>query len=190
MRRLAFVALLVAGPAAAASTEELRSARPDLFHTETGFRISEQAAETPDDIPGSRRVEAGEVRRMAEDGALLIDVGGAAEQRYDELDGSWPVNGDHMSIPGSTWLPEIGRGTLTEDMEAYLEENVERLTEGDRSRSIVVFCIADCWMSWNATQRLVTMGYTDVVWFADGSDGWTAAGGELAPIKPVPVTVD
>jgi rhodanese-related sulfurtransferase len=31
-------------------------------------------------------------------------------------------------------------------------------------------------MSWNAAKRAMTLGYTDVAWYRDGTDGWTAKG--------------
>ena len=173
-----------------ASTEAHRTKRPDLFHAQTGLRIARQRAPTPDDVPGAVRVSAKQTRDIAGTGAILLDVGAAAQSRYDDLDGTWLVRGQHQSLPGATWLPETGRGILTPEMQSYLRSNIERLIEGDASAPIVVFCIADCWMSWNATQRLTAMGYTSVHWFAEGIDGWLDEGWELAPVDPVPVKVD
>ena len=177
-------------PAIAASSEEHRTKRPELFHPETGLRISRQRAPTPEDVPGANRVTAAEVRAMARTGAVLLDVGAAVQSRYDELDGTWLIREQHETLPGAVWLPEVGRGTLSPEMQTYLETNVAWLTDDDPVRQIVVFCIADCWMSWNATQRLTGLGYQYVHWFAEGIDGWLDAGWQLAPVDPVPVRVD
>jgi len=53
-------------------------------------------------------------------------------------------------------------------------------------RTLIVFCLADCWMSWNAAWRLSRAGYRDVRWFAEGADGWRDLGRPLAPMIPFP----
>ena len=171
--------------------EQIMARRPDLFDPATGYRIDRQRAPTPDDIPPpSRPVEAAEVESLAARGALLLDVYGARQSRYDELDGTWLTDGSHRSLPGAVWLPETGRGALSPEIDAYLRDNLERLTAGDKSRTIVVFCVADCWMSWNAARRIAALGYGDVNWFRHGTDGWEESGRPLVPVTPVPVNVD
>lgn len=191
---LAVAAAHVAALPSVAAAQDWKSkveARPELFHPETGYRIARQRAPTPLDIPPpAEAVDAAEARRLIEAGAVAIDVNAASRSRYDELDGSWLVNGVHESLPGATWLPETGRGTLTAEMEAYLRRNLDRLTGGDLDRAVVVFCIADCWMSWNAAQRIAAMGWRRVRWFRLGVDGWLDAGWPLVPVSPVPVEVD
>ena len=184
-------ALLAAGAAEARSWQEMRAERPELFHPETGYRIDRQRAPTPEDVPPPAAVvDAAEARALIEGGALALDVSAAAQSRYDELDGTWLVREPRMSLPGAVWLPETGRGTLSEEMRAYLAGNLARLTGGDRRRPIVVFCVADCWMSWNAARRIAALGYERVLWFRLGTDGWLDAGWPLAPVEPVPVAVD
>jgi len=189
---IAFAALVALYPLANAATfSELQAAHPDLFDADTGFRIAEQRAETPEDIPPpSVPVDANKAQQILESGALAIDVLGAAEQRYDELDGSWPVNTPRLSLPGATWLPEVGRGSLTDIMQHYFEDNLQELTDGDKARQLLFFCVDNCWMSWNAAQRAASMGYSEVYWFREGTDGWTALDLPLEPVDPVPVNVD
>lgn len=190
MIRLLVAAALLAAPAAMAdSTAEHRERRPELFHPDTGLRIARQRAPTPDDVPGARRIDAAEVARLAASGAVLLDVAAASQSRFDELDGTWLVSEPHLSIPGATWLPETGRGALSPEMQRYLQTNLERLTTA-RDQPIVVFCIADCWMSWNAVQRITALGYSNALWFAEGTSGWLDAGHDLVPVDPVPVDVD
>jgi PQQ-dependent catabolism-associated CXXCW motif protein len=189
---IAAIALVLSGaPARAASYEALRAAKPDMFAATTGLRIDRQRAPTPDDIPPpARRADAGKARQLIADSAIAIDVLGAAQSRYDELDGTWLVNSQRQSLPGAIWLPEVGRGTLTDEMRAYFQDNLARLSEGDKTRPLLIFCVADCWMSWNAAQRAATFGYTNVHWFREGTDGWRDMGWELEPVDPVPVNVD
>ena len=181
-------AMLFCGVASAADIATLRARDPHLFHEQTGFRIERQRAPTPDDIPPPAQfVDATGARAAIEAGAVAVDVFGAPQSRYDELDGTWLVRGPRDSLPGAVWLPEVGRGVLTDDMQGYLETNLARLTGGDVSRPLVIFCVADCWMSWNAAQRVADLGYREVLWFRLGTDGWLDEGWDLAPVEPVPV---
>ncbi|WP_126718429.1 hypothetical protein [Sphingomonas ginkgonis] len=49
---------------------------------------------------------------------------------------------------------------------------------------LVVFCRADCWMSWNAAKRLRAWGFGDVRWYPAGSDGWAEMGRPLVAVRP------
>jgi len=174
----------------AASFEELREKRPDLFHENSGLRIDRYRAPTPDNVPGAERVDAKAAKRLIEKGALAIDVFGAPQSRFDELDGTWMVSKQRLSIPGTVWLPEVGRGSNNETIQAYFAQHLTRLSGGDKSCPIVLFCIADCWMSWNAVQRATALGYKNVYWLAEGTDGWLDEGWSLTPVDPVPVDVE
>ena len=42
-------------------------------------------------------------------------------------------------------------------------------------------------MSWNAAKRaIVELGYQDVFWYPDGSDGWEALGFDLERVDAEP----
>ena len=169
----------------------VQEGRPDLCHPETGLRISRHRAPTPQDIPPPASVV--NIQQAAEalaSGAIAIDVSGALQSRYDEFEGTWLIQGARDSLPGAVWLPEVGRGVLEQEMGFYLESNLDRLTASDREKMILVFCNADCWMSWNAAQRIANLGYSKVLWFPEGVDGWLDAGRTLRPVLPVPVDVD
>jgi PQQ-dependent catabolism-associated CXXCW motif protein len=90
------------------------------------------------------------------------------------------------NIPGSIWLPDTGYGELPPPVEDYLRRNVESITGGDRTRLLVVYCLRDCWMSWNAAKRIVAMGYTNVAWYPEGTDGWTEVLLPVADAQPAP----
>jgi PQQ-dependent catabolism-associated CXXCW motif protein len=51
---------------------------------------------------------------------------------------------------------------------------------------VVIYCLANCWMSWNAAKRASALGYSNVVWFPEGTDGWLAAGLPLQDAEPEP----
>ncbi len=115
-------------PAKAASSAEMREKRPGLFNAETGLRTDRYRAPVPDDVPGAIRVDARAARALFEKGALAIDVFAALQSRFDELDGTWLVSGQRLSIPDAVWLPEVGRGSFDKTIQDYFAQNLERLT--------------------------------------------------------------
>jgi PQQ-dependent catabolism-associated CXXCW motif protein len=86
-------------------------------------------------------------------------------------------------IPGSEWLPDVGRGVLTDALDAWFRANLVRISGGDRAVILVFYCRADCWMSWNAAKRALAWGYIGARWYRDGTDGWESAGLPTAEAK-------
>jgi PQQ-dependent catabolism-associated CXXCW motif protein len=89
-------------------------------------------------------------------------------------------------VPGSIWLPDTGYGALAPVMEEYFERGLQQSTGGNPDRALVFYCLANCWMSWNAAKRAVALGYTHVAWYPDGTDGWTEHHLPLEARTPVP----
>ncbi len=84
-------------------------------------------------------------------------------------------------------MPNVGYGELSAEFELYFRDNLARLTGNDRSRPLVFYCEADCWMSWNAAKRALAYGYDMVIWYPEGTEGWRAAGLPLEAAEPVPM---
>ena len=171
--------ILLAGKLALAARAE--PAEPD------GFRMDDYRAPTPATVAGGVALDTPSAQRLWEQGdAVWIDVL-AAPQRPPNLPPSalWmPV--PRRDIPGSLWLPDIGRGAIGAELEAYFRAQLERATEGRRDAPVVFYCLTDCWMSWNAAKRAAGWGYTRVYWYRDGTDGWEAAKLPLEQGEPVP----
>jgi len=91
----------------------------------------------------------------------------------------------HRDIPGSLWLPDVGRGALSLALEGFFQRALEAATDGDKDAEIVFYCLADCWMSWNATKRAASWGYTRLYWYREGTDGWEAAKLPIEDREPV-----
>jgi PQQ-dependent catabolism-associated CXXCW motif protein len=89
-------------------------------------------------------------------------------------------------VPGSIWLPDTGYGALAPAMQQYFERGLQQAAGGNRDRALVFYCLANCWMSWNAAKRAVALGYTHVAWYPDGTDGWTEHHLPLEARAPVP----
>jgi PQQ-dependent catabolism-associated CXXCW motif protein len=91
-----------------------------------------------------------------------------------------------FNIPGSIWLPDTGYGQLAPSTEDYLRKGLTQATEGNKSALIVIYCQADCWMSWNAAKRALSLGYSNVGWYPEGTDGWTFDNLPTQESQPLP----
>lgn len=152
------------------------------------YRTSEFRAAVPCSLDGATVVTTEALQVLLDHGdPLLIDVFPAPRAPKivrDSEDHLWlpPIRD---SLPGTVWLPNVGLGVLPVEEENYFRANLERFTGGDRTRTIVFFCLSDCWMSWNAARRALDWSYSSIVWYPDGTDGWQAAGLELTEVSPV-----
>lgn len=164
------------------------AASPDLFDHVTGYRTSRYQAAVPETPPAGQRVWIDDIDRLLrEERAVLLDVSPIHGAGYDKHTGAWLLSRPHETLPGATWLPEVGRGDVEPLLERYFSRHLARLTEGDKARPVIIFCHADCWMSWNAMKRAAGFGYTALKWFPEGTDGWRDFDRALEPASPVPV---
>jgi PQQ-dependent catabolism-associated CXXCW motif protein len=175
MRWLLPALLMMAAPA---------SAQEPLFNAD-GYRIAHYRGPTRQPPEGVGRIAPAAAAQLRPGiDALFIDVL-PAEGAVRESDGRWRLARPHETIPGAHWFPESGRGDLAPGIERWFLDGVARLSHGKRDRPLVVFCLADCWMSWNAARRLRAHGYTKIWWLAEGTDGWRDLKRPLAPATPV-----
>ncbi|UVO49282.1 rhodanese [Sphingomonas sp. SUN019] len=157
----------------------------EVFDPATGYRIAQYRGVVPAAPPGVPRVDARAVADLVDRGdAILIDVVPAEGGVRDPATGDWRLARSAVSIPGATWFPEAGRGQPDPAIARGFADGVARLRRDHPSGAIVVFCLSDCWMGWNAAWRLSRAGYRRVLWFADGADGWRDIGRPLVPVIP------
>jgi len=93
----------------------------------------------------------------------------------------------HKNIPGSHWIANVGFGVLSPELQSYFQRSLARLTNDNKAAAILFYCLADCWMSWNAAKRALALGYKTVFWYPEGTDGWAAFGGRLERSEPLPM---
>jgi PQQ-dependent catabolism-associated CXXCW motif protein len=141
-----------------------------------GYRTEDYRAPTPATLNGARVVTTAEAEQIWKaGGAIFLDVLPHPPRPANLSPGTIWREKPRRNIPGSSWLPDIGYGALAPVTENYLRTNLARVTGGDQTKALVVYCLRDCWMSWNAAKRILAMGYTNVVWYPDGTDGWGEA---------------
>lgn len=184
---LALAALLALAFAGGAS-RLIAEAAPQHIDPATGFRIERYQAAVPETPPAGERIWIDAIDRLlTQERALLIDVSPITGAGYDPQTGAWRSIKPHLTLPGAVWLPEVGRGVIDANLTAFLQNQLKRLTGGDTARAIIIFCSADCWMSWNAMKRIAALGYTRLYWFPEGTDGWRDWERQLVPAAPVPI---
>jgi PQQ-dependent catabolism-associated CXXCW motif protein len=177
---MAIIGLLQVSPTlAGASPSEQPGAIPlsAIAAEPDGYRMDDYNAATPATIKGGTVLTTSELNALrSEGGAIPIDVL-PQQSRPESLPATtlW-IEKPHHSIPGSAWLPGVGRGALSPGVEAYFRDALARLTADDPNRRLVFYCHVQCWMSWNAAKRAIGYGYRHVYWYRDGIEGWTAAG--------------
>ena len=174
-RALALACALLAGAAQAQDVPE-----PD------GYRTSEYRTPTPATLRGARVVTTVEAEALwkAKD-AIFVDVMPHAPRPANLPAGTIWRDQPRSNIPGSIWLPDTGYGELAAATEDYLRRNLARATAGNPAKLLVIYCLRDCWMSWNAAKRALEMGYRNVAWYPEGTDGWADADLPLEPATPV-----
>lgn len=150
----------------------------------SGYRMQDYRAATPATLAGARVVTTVEAAALWKAGAAFVDVLPHAPRPANLPAGTIWNEKPRMDIRGSIWLPDTGYGALAPVTEKYLSDGLAKVTRGDRTRWLVIYCMKNCWMSWNAAKRALSMGYRNVAWYPDGADGWQAAKLPLQQAKP------
>lgn len=153
-----------------------------------GFRMDDYQAPTPSTLRGARVVDTGAMRELvAAGGAVLIDVLPAPRRPEAMRPGTPWLPVPHRAIPGSRWLPTVGLGVITVAAERQLADVLAEATGGRRDTPIAFYCKPECWVSWNAARRAVALGWSNVIWYPEGIEGWTAAGLPTEIVEPAPL---
>ncbi|MCP3869291.1 MAG: PQQ-dependent catabolism-associated CXXCW motif protein [Gammaproteobacteria bacterium] len=163
---------------------------PNLFSGE-GYRLDNFRAPVPSSFPGGITVDTQRARMLIEQqSALPIDVLPRPPEPGNRPKGSLWLPLVRFNIPGSVWLPNVGFGRLSDEIERYFREGLERVTAHNHDRKIIFYCLADCWMSWNAARRAVEYGYMSVYWYPQGTTGWEDADLPVERSLPLPPGLD
>ena len=153
----------------------------------SSYRMEDFRSPVPTTLRGARVLtEDAAADLWNKNAAIFIDVYPQAPKPPNLPAGTFWREPVHRSIEGAQWLPNVGYGALSSTMDEYFRQRLEALSKGKRDAALVFFCLKDCWMSWNAAKRALEYGYTNVMWFRDGTDGWQQLGYPLAEVKKLP----
>ncbi len=179
--------LAPAPPAEAAHTRKSTLQSQAVVPEPDGYRMGAYRAPVPATLAGGTVVSVEQVEKMIGSGEVIpIDVLPRPPRPKGLPEGTIWRPRPRYNIPGSVWLPNTGYGALSEQTEIYFRDNLASLTGGDKTRKILIYCLADCWMSWNAAKRAISYGYTGVYWFPEGTDAWAAWNLPTRKSEPVP----
>jgi PQQ-dependent catabolism-associated CXXCW motif protein len=143
----------------------------------SGYRMEDYRSATPATLQGAHVLSTAEAQAEWEKhDAAFIDVLPRPPRPAGLPAGTLWHPKERDDIPGSVWLPDTGYGALAPVMADYFERGLQQATGGRRDRPLVFYCLANCWMSWNAAKRALSLGYSRVAWYPDGTDGWAGQG--------------
>lgn len=173
---VALVTIILAGRAQAAEVSE-----------PAGYRVENYRAATPITLRGGQVVTTEEAEKIwRSHSASFVDVLPRPPRPKTLPEGTVWHDKPRLDIPGSIWLPDTGYGELAPSMADYFASGLRKVSGGDKTRLLVLYCLEDCWMSWNAAKRALALGYANIAWYRDGTDGWSAAGLPLESATPEP----
>jgi PQQ-dependent catabolism-associated CXXCW motif protein len=151
-----------------------------------GYQMDDYRGAVPATLSGAAVIDTEAAARLwREKSALFVDVF-PRPPRPKLPPGTIFREKPRRSIPGSIWLVDVGYGALTPEMNAYFENGLRQATGGNKAKRLVFFCLANCWMSWNAAKRALSYGYSNVIWYPEGTDGWADFDLPLQLIEPMP----
>ena len=152
-----------------------------------GYRTENYRAPVPATLAGGSALTTEEAEAIWRAKAgVFIDVLPRAPKPQNLPEGTVWRDKPRLNIPGSIWLPDTGYGTLAAATEDYFRAGLARASGGNKAALLVIYCQANCWMSWNAAKRALSYGYPNVAWYPEGTDGWERANLPLAESQPEP----
>jgi PQQ-dependent catabolism-associated CXXCW motif protein len=157
-------------PASASQSENYANELTDWGISPQSELKTEVGSQTPLIIPGGRRVTTGEVVKLINTEAVIVDV------LKDNT-------GGHRTLPGAIYMPGAGDpGTFRDRVQRRLSPVLAQLTSQNENRPLVFLCEgAKCWESYNAALRAMQLGYRNVLWYRGGLSSWIAAKQQLQP---------
>jgi PQQ-dependent catabolism-associated CXXCW motif protein len=134
------------------------------------YRMEHYRAPTPGDLPGATVVDSAQAQKLASDGKTWL-VFVESTERSSAPPRGWLASPKTV-IPGSIWLPNVGKGAPEADEIAYFKRQLDDMRGQKPDAGFLFYCYIDCWVSWNAARRALRSGYGPVYWYPEGIDGW------------------
>ncbi len=149
-----------------------------------GYRMDEYRSPVPNTLQGARVVTTEEAEALWRDkSAVFFDVMPNVPKPANLPAGTIWRDKVRIGIAGSVWLPNVGYGAITEETANYFRNGLAAHAK-TKAQTVLFYCMTNCWMSWNAAKRAIEWGYTSVIWYPAGADGWEKAGLPVVESKP------
>jgi PQQ-dependent catabolism-associated CXXCW motif protein len=173
-----------AGAANLAGTTSVAGAAP--VAEPQGYWLGDVNSPVPATLHGATVLRAEGVAAVLKRGsAVVIDASNAPRQPEGLAPGAPWMPLPHRGIPDTLWIPGAGEGAVPPEFEEFFRSRLAQATFGKFDAPLIVYCHERCWLSWNAAKRAIGLGYRQVYWFAEGIEGWIAAGQPTAVIAPL-----
>ncbi|KZY47787.1 hypothetical protein A3731_29150, partial [Roseovarius sp. HI0049] len=93
------------------------------------------------------------------------------------------VLGGEYALPGAYMIPEMSSpGSYQDRIQQQTGQFLGQVTGQIADYPIILYCSdPQCWLSYNATLRVVAAGYTNVYWYRGGITAWQMAGFPVYP---------
>ena len=188
LRALIVASVLATAPSVDAGAAAVDpGAKAEAVAEPESYRTDDYRKPVPATLKGAKVITADEASALWTAGsAVFIDVYPHAPKPPNLPANTVWREPQHFTIENAKWLANVGYGLLSAESEAYFKSHLERLSGGDKSKPLVFFCLRNCWMSWNSAKRALTYGYSNVLWFSEGTDAWQEIGQPIAEAKPEP----
>jgi PQQ-dependent catabolism-associated CXXCW motif protein len=161
-----------------------------VYDVQTDYRTQNYRAPTPPCTPFGTTLTTRQLQLLItqKPNTALIDVLGVTHRpEMDEFDSAWLPSRPRFNLKGSHWLPNVGYAELNTEMRQYFSDQMQRITQSNPQHPVVIYCIVDCWLSWNAIKRAHKLGYSNLFWYPDGTDGWSEQQLPLVESTPIPI---
>lgn len=134
----------------------------------TTLRNGQFHAPTPTSVRGGRIITTAALSQAVNAGKQMVVI---------------DVLGQNYSLPGALMAPALASGgDFNDRIQQQAVQWLGQITRGDRGQAIVIYCSdPHCWLSYNATLRVVAAGYSNVYWYRGGLQAWQMAGLSLVP---------
>ncbi|WP_245499061.1 PQQ-dependent catabolism-associated CXXCW motif protein, partial [Mesorhizobium sp. M7A.F.Ca.AU.002.06.1.1] len=115
----------------------------------SGFRMDDYRAPVPRTLQGARvvtTVEAEALWRAKK--AIFFDVMPDTPKPANLPAGTIWRDKVRKDIPGSIWLANVGYGAISQETASYFRQGLAAKAGTDKSRTVLFYCMTNCWMSW------------------------------------------
>ena len=154
-------------------------------HEPSGYRMEDYRAPTPATLPGATVLTTEAAHDLwANHQAAFIDVLPRPPRPPDCPPAPSGGRSHDPIFPAVSGCRTPATAPWPRSCSNISQRGLAQASAGDHGRMLVFYCLRDCWMSWNAAKRAMTLGYTHVGWYPDGTDGWQAHGFPLEPREP------